>query len=98
MMDENQYEKALKGRWSRDLCSQFDGFQDYRRRGIGVCAVENGELVSGASSYTVYSGGIEIEIDTREDRRRKGLALACGAKLILLCLERGIFPSWDAHT
>ena len=41
--------------------------------------------------------GIEIEIDTREDHRRKGLAYACGAKLILECLKRGLYPSWDAQ-
>ena len=55
------------------------------------------ELVAGASSYTVYDGGIEIQIDTQLKHRRKGLAAACGAKLILECLERGLYPSWDAH-
>lgn len=54
-------------------------------------------MVSGASSYTVYRGGIEIEIDTRIDYRRQGLALACGAKLIMECLKRGLYPSWDAQ-
>lgn len=53
--------------------------------------------MSGASSYTFYRDGIEVEIDTREDERRKGLALACGAKLILECLARKLYPSWDAH-
>ena len=52
---------------------------------------------AGASSYTIYDGGIEIEIDTRPDQRRQGLALACGAQLILTCLERRLFPNWDAH-
>lgn len=56
-----------------------------------------GEIVSGASSYSAYRGGIEVEIDTREDFRRKGLAAVCGAQLILNCLKRGIYPSWDAH-
>ena len=37
------------------------------------------------------------ETDTREDHRRKGLAYACGAKLILECLERELYPSWDAQ-
>ena len=40
-------------------------------------------------------GGIEIE--TREDYRRKGLAYICGAKLILECLKREWYPSWDAQ-
>lgn len=33
----------------------------------------------------------------REDHRRKGLAYACGSKLILECLEKGLYPSWDAQ-
>lgn len=48
-------------------------------------------------SYTVYNGGIEIEIDTKLQFRQKGLATACGAKLILECLGRNLYPSWDAH-
>jgi len=44
----------------------------------------------------LYNDGIEIQIDTREDHRRKGLAAACGAALILECLKRGIYPGWDA--
>ena len=59
--------------------------------------LKDGEPVSGASSYSGYLGGIEIEIDTREDCRRKGLATACGAKLILECLRKGWYPSWDAQ-
>ncbi len=53
--------------------------------------------MSGASSYSSYQGGIEIEIDTREDCRRKGLASVCGARLVLECLNRGMYPSWDAQ-
>lgn len=49
------------------------------------------------SSYSGYHGGIEIEIDTKEEYQRKGLAYICGAKLILECLERGWYPSWDAQ-
>lgn len=45
----------------------------------------------------MYRDGIEIEIDTREDYRRKGLALACGTKLILECIKRNLYPSWDAQ-
>ena len=55
------------------------------------------ELVAGASSYSSYRGGIEVEIDTREDQRRRGLAYVCGARLILECCSRSLYPSWDAH-
>lgn len=33
----------------------------------------------------------------RPDLRRRGLALSCGARLILTCLDQGLLPSWDAH-
>ena len=38
---------------------------------LGVVILKDVEPVSGASSYSEYRGGIEIEIDTREDYRRK---------------------------
>lgn len=64
---------------------------------IHINKQKDGELVAGASSYSRYDKGIEIEIDTREDQRRKGLAYVCGAKLILECLDKGLYPSWDAQ-
>lgn len=97
LIDEKLYKTAMENRWSSDFCSQFESFEQYHKRGFGVVALHQGELVSGASSYTVYQGGIEIEIDTKEDYRRKGLALACGAGLILECLKRNLYPSWDAQ-
>lgn len=97
LFDREIYEKALKENWSRDFCSLFSDSRDYQERGLGVAVICDGELVSGASSYSVYHGGIEIEVDTRPDFRQKGLACACCAGLILECLKRGLYPSWDAH-
>lgn len=97
MIDAALFEQLRSNEWSYDLCSQFQTYAAYSRHGIGVAALCGGEPVAGASSYTFYRGGIEIEIDTREDFRRRGLATACGASLILACLERGLYPSWDAH-
>jgi len=97
MIDKEVYELARKEAWSVDLCSQFKDYADYQRRGLGAAILHNGELVAGASPYAVYNDGIEIEIDTRPDYRGKGLATVCGAKLILECLARNIYPSWDAH-
>lgn len=92
------YGQIMASDWAMDLCVNFDGYEDYRQNGLGVVVLKEGDIVSGASSYTYYNGGIEIEIDTREDERRRGLALVCGAQLILNCLAKGLYPSWDAHT
>ena len=95
-IDEEIYNKVKTEEWSKDLCSQFPTYSDYEDYGLGFVALHNDEIVCGASSYTVYDKGIEIEIDTKEEYRRKGLALACSSKLILECLDRGLYPSWDA--
>jgi GNAT superfamily N-acetyltransferase len=90
------YRLALAADWSQDFVSLFRDEADFTARGLGVMALDGEEPVAGASSYVVFSGGIEVEIDTREDYRRRGLARACGAALILACLDRGLFPAWDA--
>lgn len=95
-IDERIYNQVKTDEWSKDLCSQFSTYNDYEIYGIGFVVLHNDKVVCGASSYTVYNKGIEIEIDTEEEYRRKGLALACGSKLILECLDRGLYPSWDA--
>lgn len=97
MIDKDIFNQVMSYSWSKDLCSQFKDYEDYQNRGIGAVAIKDGIVVSGASSYTVYNEGIEIEIDTKKGYRRKGLALACGAKLILECLKKGLYPSWDAQ-
>lgn len=97
MIDKELYLKCKNGAWSKDLVSQFKDYEMYQKLGIGVAVLKDGEIVSGASSYSRYEAGIEIEIDTKEEYRRKGLARACGARLILECLKRGLYPSWDAQ-
>ena len=89
-------EIALREAWSRDFVSNFASAEDFLARGRGVAVWRGGALVGAASSYTVYDGGIEIEIGIHRDHRRQGLATACAAALILDCLDAGLFPSWDA--
>lgn len=91
------YPALMSQPWSRDLCGNFRDGDDFAERGLGVAVLRQGEPVAGAASYAVCKGEIEIEIDTAPDFRRQGLALACGARLILNCLERGLYPAWDAH-
>lgn len=96
-IDRELYHQCLASGWSRDLVSGFPTYGDYERLGLGFVVTEQSNVVSGASSYSRYRGGIEIEIDTVQEYRRRGLAAAAGAALILECLRRGWYPSWDAH-
>ena len=96
-MDETLFWRCKEIKWCRDWVSQYENYPMYQRYGLGAVILEDGDPVSGASSYSGYRGGIEIEIDTREDHRRRGLAFVCGAKLILDCLARDWYPGWDAQ-
>lgn len=97
MIDEELFRQCRGIGWCRDWVSQYDDYTMFRKYGLGAVAMKDGEPVSGASSYSGYIGGIEIEIDTREDYQRRGLAYVCGARLILECLKKGWYPSWDAQ-
>lgn len=97
LMDQELFDCCKQIPWCEAWVAQYEDFSQYQRYGLGVVGSRDGEIVAGASSYSGFLKGIEIQIDTREEDRRKGLAYACGAKLILTCLERGWIPSWDAH-
>ena len=97
IIDEAMFDYCRQTDWCRDFVSQFKSFDLYKKYGLGVVVTKDGVPVSGASSYSGYLNGIEIEIDTHEKHRRKGLATMCGAKLILECLKRNLYPSWDAQ-
>ncbi len=97
IIDEEIFQLCRSSDWSMDLVSQFKDYEMYRDLGIGVAILKNGALVAGASSYSRYEDGIEIEIDTKYEYRRRGLAYVSGAKLILECLKRNLYPSWDAQ-
>ena len=97
-IDGELYEQAMKESWSWDACIQFESKEDFLKRGLGFAVVHEGQLVAQASSYSIYDNGLEITISTHKNHRRKGLAKACVSTLILACLERGWYPSWDART
>ena len=96
-IDPEIYDLCLQNHVTADFVSAFETKERYLKLGRGVVILKDGKIVSGASSYTRYLEGIEIEVDTAESERRKGFASIVCAKLILNCLDDGLYPSWDAH-
>lgn len=96
-IDEEIYDRCLENPVTADFVSSFAGKEKYLKDGRGVVILKDGQIVSGASSYTRYKEGIEIEVDTVESERRKNLALISCSALILRCLSEGLYPSWDAQ-
>ncbi len=95
-IDGDLYDKCMAHEQFKDFCSNFNGKEDFLKRGVGFVAIDGENIAGGASSFTVYNKGIEIEVDTGEAYRRQGIAAACSATLMLHCLENGLYPSWDA--
>ena len=96
-IDSDLYDLCLQDPVTFDFVSVFGSKERYLELGRGMMILKDGKFVSGASSYTRYKEGIEIEVDTIPSERRKGLASAVCAALILACLDEGLYPSWDAH-
>ncbi|MFR2214912.1 MAG: GNAT family N-acetyltransferase [Ruminococcus sp.] len=106
LIDQELFEICRDTQWSKDLTANYESYSQYKEYGLGVCILTGGEVVAGISSYSGYGrrsdenlgchGGIEIEVVTREDYRRKGLAYIGAAQLLLECDKRGLYPNWDA--
>ena len=96
-IDDEIYDMCLSDPVTRDFVSSFESKEKYLAFGRGMVILKSGQIVAGASSYTRYKEGIEIEVDTVEQERRKGLAMIVCAALILRCLDEGLYPSWDAQ-
>ena len=96
-IDSEIYDMCMKDPVYRDFVSAFGSKENYLELGRGLVILKDGRIVAGASSYTRYKEGIEIEVDTCEEERKNGLATVVCANLILNCLDEGLYPSWDAH-
>lgn len=95
-IDSALYELCRKEEDFEDCVSVFESKEQYLELGRGWAVLKDGKLVGAASSYSRYRDGIEIEIDIAKEERHKGLGSAAAAKLILSCLDEGLYPSWDA--
>ena len=80
----------------RALIYNFRSHDEFITRGVGMGILHQGRFVSGASSAAIGGGKFEIEIQTHPQFRRRGLARAVAAALILYGLEHGMEACWDA--
>ncbi len=96
-MDQRLYQLAWKEDWNRNFCSIYKTPEDFDRDGLGFAALDGQQIISCCSAFGISQGTIPVEIATRKEYKRQGIALACGASFILACLELGIYPCWDAH-
>ncbi|MEH7458869.1 GNAT family N-acetyltransferase [Bacillus pseudomycoides] len=94
-IDKNIAKASSFHELSEDFISQFDSIDDFIDRGVGYAILNKGQVVSAATSFSIYDDGIEIEVASHPNHRRKGLATIVASALILDCLDKGKYPSWD---
>lgn len=70
-IDERIYDMCLPDPVTRDFVSAFGSKEKYLEIGRGMVILKSSRIVAGASSYTRYNEGIEIEVDTVEERRKE---------------------------
>lgn len=95
-IDGELYDACLKDEDFEEAFSAFGSKEKYLELGKGFAVMKDGRIVAAASSYTRCNKGIDIGIDTVKEERHKGIGSAVAAKLILECLDEGLYPAWDA--
>ena len=85
-----------KSGFAEDHMRLFDSPEDFIERGYGFCLLHGDEMASVATTFAVCSKGIEIQISTRKEHRRRGLATVVAAQLIVHSLQHELDPNWDA--
>jgi GNAT superfamily N-acetyltransferase len=85
-----------KSAFAEDHILLFDSPEDFIERGFGLCLLHGDQIAAVATTFAICHKGIEIQINTREEHQRKGLATVAAAHLILHSLERNLDPNWDA--
>jgi len=75
---------------------EFGTHEEFVERGVGFCAIAGERIICGAISGSMCDGHIEIQVNTTEPYRRKGIAAAVCATLVTYCMKHGLEPHWDA--
>ena len=95
-IDDRTAQDLARDAWSEDIVAHTMVGSGANLGGFGFVARSGTEILGGIGCYTVYRNGIEVEIDTHRDHRRKGVATALARRMVRACGERGIDCHWDA--
>lgn len=75
---------------------EFESFENFDSHGSGFVILEENEIKAIASTFCNYNNHVEIQVDTLEGNRTKGLATKVTMFLLNDCIKKGFTPHWDA--
>ena len=82
--------------WEHNMRGCYKNKEDFCEKSFGIIIHDKKEIICGCTAYSYYSGGVEVQIETKKEYRGKGLASIAAAKYMLLCQQRGKKAHWDA--
>ena len=95
-IDEPLFHYCQENDWCADFVFNYKNYAQYRKLGLGVMAFYKGKPSQALRRTAATTAALKFK-STQEKRTAGGdCGAACGAKLILACTERGLYPSWDA--
>lgn len=89
----------VSGLWGKDhfiSVSDYDSPEDFVTRSAGFYLPGEDGVAGAAYGSLVCSRGIEVSLYVEEAKRRRCVATALAAALLLWCLQRGAAANWDA--
>ncbi len=95
-MTGEHYLTARSLPWAYEYVEQYASREDFERQGFGFVVLKGEKLAAIAPAFSVFDGGIEVGIATNPAYRRRGLAAAAAARLVLEVKRRGKLANWDA--
>lgn len=82
--------------WGRYHFLNYHSAAHFIEQSTGYCIMEGDVIAAACTAALVCSKGIEMNIITHPEFRKKGLATIVAASMITDCLEKGLEPHWDA--
>ncbi len=74
----------------------YSSLKDFAETGCGFCITNGDEICSNAAAFLRSGSNIQIQVNTKQQYRRQGMALKTSAALLRYCAENGITADWDA--
>lgn len=79
-----------------NISSRFwSSVDDFLKNGVGVCLLQDNQIVSLCYSACIVNGMAEVDVITRDGYQGQGLATIVAQRFIQECVRKKIMPTWD---